>query len=554
MKKLFFLISIITFFSQCVTVKSTSEKIKNTSEYRIDRPKLVVGIVVDQMRYDYLIRFYNKYGNNGFKRLMNNGFNCENTHFNYIPTYTAVGHTSIYTGTTPSMHGIISNNWYDKELKKSIYCVDDDRYETLGSDKGGAASPYRLQTTTITDQLKLAQINKGKVIGISIKDRAAILPTGHSADAAYWFKGKKEAKFISSSYYMGKLPKWVTDFNNTGNTKKLLKVWNTLYNIETYTESIEDNNEFEWSFKGEQQPIFPHDLPNLMKANKNYNLLKSSPFGNTLIVDFAEAAIKGEQLGKSDATDFLAISFSSTDYIGHQYGSDSKEIEDTYIRLDKDLARFFNFLDTEIGTNNYTLFLTADHAVSPVPSYLKSRKINAGYFNKDEFKKRLNNVTYTYFSSKELILSFSNYQITLDRKKIKELNLNFDDVVNTIITEMISFKNVYKITSAKTLQNTQFTTGVLAALQKGYNQKISGDILIIPTPATISMKSHKGTSHGSAYNYDTHVPLLFYGKGVKKGTAKRYIPITNIAPTIANFLKIENPNGCTGEIILEVFE
>ena len=513
-----------------------------------DNPKLVVGIVIDQMRYDYLIRFYDKYGEGGFKRLMNEGYNCKNTHFNYIPTYTAVGHTSIYTGTTPSLHGIIGNDWYDKELKKKIYCVDDERYATVGAKKGGKKSPYRLQTTTVTDQLKLRFKKDSKVIGISIKDRAAILPAGHSANAAYWFRGKKDAKFISSSFYMNELPQWVKDFNQSNVAKNLLQVWNPLNDIATYTESISDNNNFEQCFKGEKSPIFPHNLPKLMKKNGNYDLLKASPFGNTLLEQFAEATIKGEKLGQIKQTDFLTMSFSSTDYVGHQYAPDSKEIEDTYLRLDKDLERFLNFLDKQIGQGNYFLFLTADHAAPSNPSYLKSLKINAGYFNKNEFISYLNEYTNTVFGSSKLIEYFYNNQIYLNREIIESLKLNYADVLEKIKDKAILFKGVYKAVTSKTLQNTNFTKGVLSALQNGYNQKYSGDILVEYKPAYL-YKKMKGTTHGTSYNYDTHVPLLFFGKGFKKGNTSKYISITQIAPTISYLLNIEFPNASSHNII-----
>ena len=554
MKNILFILFILFQFTNC---KSHESSVKNTEFKKvkpIDRPKLVVGIVVDQMRYDYLIRFYNKYGNDGFKRLMNDGFNCENTHINYIPSHTAVGHTSIYTGTTPSMHGIISNDWYDKKEKDFIYCVDDGNYQAVGTENTKGKSPYRMQTTTLTDQLKLAQINKGKVIGISLKDRASIFPAGHAADAAYWFKGKKEAKFITSNYYMNELPLWVKKFNDSGKAKSHLKTWNTLFNINSYSESIVDDNDFEYTYKGEKSPVFPHNLLELMNENGHYDLLKSTPFGNTLLIDFAKEAILGEELGKTDATDFLAISFSSTDYVGHQFGIDSKEIEDTYIRLDKDLAHLLKFLDEHVA-GEYSLFLTADHAAVPVPSYLKSKKIKAGYFDKKGLKALVKQILKEKYGTSDILAHFSNYQLFLDDEKLKFLKLDNNNVATVLADEILSFDNVYKTVTAKTLQTTNFTNGVLHYLQNGYNQKISGDVLIVPNPATIySYVNGKGTTHGSGYSYDTHVPLLFFGKGFKKGTSKRYIPIIDIAPTMSNLLKIENPNGNTGKIITEVLE
>lgn len=536
-------------FTAIVCVTINAQTIEN------QRPKLVVGIIVDQMRYDYLTRFNSKYGNGGFKRLINDGFSLENAHFNYIPTYTAVGHSSVYTGTTPSEHGIIGNNWYDKYAKKSIYCVDDGDYKSVGASDGGRKSPKRLLTTTIADELKMTQMRRGKVIGLSIKDRSAILPVGHAADAAYWFQGKNEGKFITSSYYMNKLPKWVIDFNNSGKAKQYVNsTWNTLYDIKTYTESIEDNNKYEGLFKGKDSPTFPYDLKKLKKTNGNYDIIKKTAFGNSIVKDFAKAAILGENLGKTTGvTDFLAVSFSSTDYVGHQFGVDSKEIEDSYLRLDKDLASFFNFLDEKVGKGEYTVFLTADHAAVQVPSYLQSLKIPGGYFDNDAFKKFVLNFTEQRFKSRELIENFSNWQIFLNKEKLRELNLDIASVATAIANKIIDFKGIYKTVTATTMQHTNFDRGILRVLQNGYNQKRSGDILIVPNPSLISY-SKTGSTHGSGYAYDTHVPIIFYGKGIKKGSLKRYVPIIDIAPTISNLLNISFPNGCTGTIISEALD
>ncbi|WP_442265524.1 alkaline phosphatase PafA [Tenacibaculum sp. ZS6-P6] len=512
--------------------------------------KLIVGIVVDQMRYDYLTRFDTKYGNGGFKRLINNGFSLENAHFNYIPTYTAVGHTSVYTGTTPNNHGIIGNNWYDKFEKKSIYCVDDNNYKTVGNEgDGGKKSPYRMLTTTVTDQLRLAQNMKGKTIGIGIKDRSAILPAGHTANAAYWFDGGSKGEWISSSFYMDKLPKWVLDFNSSGKVDAYLnEPWKTLYDINTYTESIADDNEFENTFKGEDRPVFPHDIPNLRSKNNNYSIIKAIPAGNSLTTDFAKAAIIGENLGQNEYTDFLTVSYSSTDYVGHQFGVDSKEIEDTYLRLDKELESLLIFLDEKIGKNNYSIFLTADHAAVQVPSYLKSVKIPANYLSSVKFLKYVNEITKKYFKAEDFVENISNFQIFLNKENIEKKNLTVKKVAEVISENVINYNGIYKSITATTLQNTQFNNGILRSLQNGYNQKYSGDVLLIPNPSTI-IYSKKGSTHGSGYSYDTHVPIIFYGNGILKGKSKEYHEIIDIAPTISNLLKIESPNGSTGKII-----
>ncbi|SFS71716.1 alkaline phosphatase PafA [Lutibacter maritimus] len=559
MKKILFILLLSISFTQCIAVKSkkttfvATEK-KQTNQVDFKRPKLIVGVVVDQMRYDYLIKFYKKYGENGFKKLMKLGYNLENVHYNYIPTYTAVGHTSIYTGTTPTNHGIISNNWYDKYEKKSIYCVDDDRYETVGAKTGGKKSPYRMLTTTISDQLRLAQNMKGKSIGVSIKDRSAILPAGHTANAAYWFEGGDEGKFISSTFYMNELPKWVTDFNNNGKANAYLnQIWNTFYDINSYTETLPDNNNYEGLFKGKETPTFPYNLAELRKLNDNYSLLKAIPFGNSIVTDFAEATIIGENLGTSNFTDFLAISYSSTDYVGHQFGVDAKELEDTYIRMDKEIERLLIILDSNVGKDNYTLFLTADHAAVEVPAYLNSLKIPGGYFNNQEFKTLVKKIALDNFKSKEIIEDISNYQIYLNKDKLKELKLDANYVSQIIADEILSIKNVYKTVTGHTLQTTNFDLGVLQTLQNGYNQKFSGDVLFVPNPTTITYDK-TGSTHGSGYSYDTHVPLIFYGSGIKKGQSDNYYPIIDIAPTITSFLKIAQTNGNTGKPIIEVLD
>jgi predicted AlkP superfamily pyrophosphatase or phosphodiesterase len=525
---------------------------KNTTP---KKPKLVVGIVIDQMRYDYLTRFADRYSENGFKRLLNDGFSLENAHYNLIPTYTAVGHASIYTGTTPSEHAIISNNWYDKFAKKFIYCVDDTNYKTIGNDSHeGEKSPYRMLTTTVTDQLHLAQNMHGKTIGIAIKDRSSILPAGHTANGAYWFSGGNYGQWISSSFYMEQLPTWVHKFNASKKVDDYLSTpWETLYDISTYTQSIADNNEFEGLNNGEKTPTFPHNVPALRKSNGNYSLIKAIPAGNSITADFAKAAIIGENLGKSEYTDFLTISFSSTDYVGHQYGPASVEIEDTYLRLDKDLAELFKTLDAEVGKGNYTIFLTADHAAVHVPAYLQSLKIPAHYFDGEKFKKHLTTITKKYFNSDKLIENVSNYQIFLNKEVVDSLGLNKNTVAQKIADEVVYFEGIYKAVTARTLQTTHFSEGILNSLQNGYNQKYSGDIMLLPYPATLS-RGRTGTSHGSGYSYDTHVPIIFYGNGIQKGSSSKRYEIVDIAPTIANLLQIEAPNSTSGKVVSEALE
>ncbi|MBV7270277.1 alkaline phosphatase PafA [Winogradskyella luteola] len=547
MKNIFTLIITMFLFFSC----SSQEKAIVSSEKNAlktdTKPKLVVGIVVDQMRYDYLTRFKSKFGDGGFKRMMRQGFNCKNNHFNYVPTYTGPGHTSVYTGTTPKYHGIISNHWYDKETKETVYCAQDDTVESVGTmSSAGKMSPHRMLTTTFGDENRLFTQMRGKTIGVAIKDRGAILPAGHTANAAYWFHGKDEGVWITSTFYRNDLPQWVKDFNTSGTVESYLKVWNTYLPIETYTESGSDLNNFEGGFTGKETATFPYDLATLKTENGGFDILKATAYGNSLTVDFAIAALKGEALGQDNETDVLTVSFSSTDYVGHNFGVNSKEIEDTYIRLDRDLERFFNYLDETVGEDEYTVFLTADHGAVNVPAYLQSVKIPSGYLDYNDRKERFTAFLESTYGTKDIVEDISNNQIFFNKAKLKELNLNIHEVEQALVDEQISYPNIAKVYTATAMNSTNFTTGIEVLLQNGFNQKRSGDVIIVNDIAHIAY--HKtGSTHGSGLNYDTHVPLLFYGKGIKHGETYDKTVIPDIAPTISALLDISFPNGATGE-------
>lgn len=535
--------------SACNT-KPNQEEITST-----DAPKLVVGVVVDQMRYDYLTKYVNHYSENGFKRLVREGYNLENAHYNFIPTKTAVGHASIFTGATPADHGIIANNWYDRFESKSVYCVDDFNFETIGASSGGQKSPKRMQTTTLSDQLNLDQNFRGKVIGIAIKDRSSILPAGHTANAAYWFVGKDLGHFISSSYYMDELPNWVTEFNAENRASAYLdRGWDTYSPIETYIESTADDNSYEGAFNGKDKAVFPYDLKTLKEFNGNLDLIKETPFGNSITTDFALAAITHEELGKGDFTDFLSISYSSTDYVGHQFGVDSKEVQDTYVRMDREIEKLLNHLDQEVGKGNYTLFLTADHAAVRVPNYLKDNNIPAGYVSNSNLKSFIDDMIQSKYNLSGLVENISNEQVFLNRKLILAKGLDLGEVADFVAQELVNFPTVYKAISGNNLQKSYIGDGILGRLQRGYNQKYSGDILYINMPSYISY-GPTGSTHGSGYNYDTHIPMVFFGNGIKSGgSSKEYYPIIDLVPTISRALDISLPNGSSGKIISEVLK
>ncbi|SDZ72688.1 alkaline phosphatase PafA [Psychroflexus halocasei] len=518
------------------------------------KPKLVVGVVVDQMRFDYLNKFENHYSDDGFKRLKSGGFEMKNLHFDYVPTYTAPGHTSVFTGTSPMMHGIISNSWFNKTNGEYVYCASDDSVNPLGTkDKAGKMSPHRLLTTTFADQNRLHTQFRGKTIGVSIKDRGAILPAGHTANAAYWFHGKDEGHFISSDFYFDELPEWVQEFNKSKIAKSYLKEWKTLKPIESYTESGSDENNYENGFKGKKKATFPYDLKKLSKKNGGYDILKATAYGNSLLLDFAKAAINHEKLGQGEFTDVLTLSFSSTDYVGHNFGVNSKEIQDTYVRLDLEIADLLNYLDKKVGEGNYTLFLTADHGAVHVPQFLKDEKIPAGYFDTKQFRKDVKSfVEENLDLDASVIRNISNNQIFLDYDQFKTYT-DFVEVQNELKHFLIQYDQIDKVFTRENIENNDMSYSAAELIKRGFNQKRSGDVIYALNPSVISY-SRKGSTHGSSLNYDTQAPFLIYGAGIKQGQSFRKAYITDIAPTISALLGTAMPNGATGHVIIEALK
>ena len=513
-------------------------KNKNSNE---SKSKIVVGIVVDQMRYDYIYRFWDDFGGNGFKKLVQQGYFCRNANFSYMPTFTGPGHASIFTGTTPSTHGIIANNWYDKKAKKSVYCAGDGEMHTVcnceeeqkdvGSEEG-KMSPHHMLTTTIGDELQLFN-SENKVIGISLKDRGAILSAGHSADAAYWMNS--DGDWITSSFYMDNLPKWLVNYQQERNA---------LYYLQG-----------SWDVNGS----FNYNLDSLF-ATKGGSAIKSTPYGNTILKDLAKEIIKEEKMGQTNSTDFLTISFSSTDYIGHQHGPHSDEIKDTYIKLDKDIADLLTTLENKVGYDNILLFLTADHGVVSEPSELLKRKIPAGYYNKSQIIQEIN----TYLKKKfnwpnkdveyNYILNFSNNQIFLNHDLINEnLHVNIEQVRKSCSNFLLNYDWVKNSFTSDQLHENEYQNPPHSLVQKGFNQKRSGDVIINPQSGWLGFSWRQGgTSHGSCFSYDTHVPLIFWGGQINHGRTDRNVYIRDIAPTICSLLNIASPNGCSGNTILEI--
>lgn len=539
-------IKVISFLSMALLGCGTASA-QQSNAAAIERPKLVVGIVVDQMRWDYLYRYQKRYTDGGFKRLLGEGFSCENTMIPYVPSVTAIGHTCIYTGSVPSIHGIASNNFV-KDGKK-VYCTDDDSVKPVGTTSVAALmSPRNLWVSTIGDEMKIASNGRAKVVGVALKDRASILPAGHNPNGAFWFDDQTGC-FITSSYYMDRLPKWVEAFNDKRLPEQYLsQKWNTLYPKNTYTESTTDENEYENGIREGVKATLPLNLPELYKKY-GYGIIRNTPFGNSLTLDMAKAAIDGEQLGADDETDLLTVSCSSTDYIGHQVGTHAIETEDTYLRLDKAIADFLAYLDSKVGKGNYLVFLSADHGAMNNAAFLQDRRIPAGSWDASATAKKLNHVlAKEYPEAGDIVKTVMNYQVFFNRDVIKSKQLDFDNIKQTVVNVLKEDPSVLYACDMAKASTESIPEEVKFRIINGYNRERSGDVVIILKP-NFYAHGMKGTDHGAWNSYDTHIPLVFMGWGIKHGATTKQTFMTDIAPTIAAMLHVQAPNGCVGKAI-----
>lgn len=534
-------------FSLCMVVTALC----STAQSSLQRPKLVVGIVVDQMRWDYLYRFYDRYDNNGgFKRMLNQGFTCENTFIPYAPTVTACGHSSIYTGTVPAINGITGNAWWDRSQMRTVYCTEDKTVNTVGStSSNGKQSPRNLLTTTICDELRIATNYKSKVIGISLKDRGGILPAGHSANAAYWYDNTT-GKWITSTYYTNELPQWVSSFNELKLVDEYYKKgWSLLYPANTYLQSTADEKKYEAKPFGTS---FPYNLSSF--AGKDYSKITTTPWGNTLTTDFAKNAVINEGLGSDNITDFLAVSYSSPDYIGHSFGPNSIESEDGFLRFDKELGEFFDFLDKKIGKGQYTVFLSADHGVAHIPEYMQENKLPGGRVFMGNVIKQLNKTLAENFKINDIIVSDDNYQLHLNHPALDSAKADKEDLIEWIVDYISAEPGIDRAFAVEDLNEIPLPDAIRKALNNGYYPPRNGDIQIILKPNYIEAWGNTGTTHGLWNPYDSHIPLLWYGWGIRQGKSNKEVYMTDIAPTIAALLHIQVPNGSVGKVITEVLK
>ncbi len=520
------------------------------------KPKLVVGIVVDQMRAEYLYRFQDNYTEEGFKRLMGDGFNVKNMHYNYVPTTTGAGHSSIYTGTTPAHHGIVNNNWYSRAESRTVYCaedmevslVDDPASMDPNKKENYSRSPKNLMANTITDELKLSTNGRSKVVGVSLKDRSAIFPSGHMADHAYWYHSGN-GNFISSSYYGEQLPDWLIDFNKKQLSDSLMNLtWAPFLPMERYQNSNPDDSPFEKIYKGNTKSTFPYNLKKLRKQNGDLAMLTEVPFGNTIVTEMAMATIDGEGLGKGKDMDFLALSYSSTDYVGHYFGIRSKELEDIYVRLDRELARLLAHLDKTVGKGNYLVFLTADHAASNHPGFLEQKGLPGSSYDPKLIGQKLNEYLSKESGIENGVLFIDNTQVYL----APEIRAN-TELLKKVALYLQNLDSVKEVFVPALHEWSLMNSTIGEFVRNAYNSKNSGDILLHSFPGWMDQRDY-GTTHGTAYTTDTHVPMLWYGWGVKQGWSVAPHTITQIAPTLSMFLDIPLPDASDRRPIGEIFE
>ncbi|MEQ1625351.1 MAG: alkaline phosphatase PafA [Sediminibacterium sp.] len=547
MKKNVFLLLLLVFAQQTMSQTKTSAP-------AVSKPKLVVGIVIDQMRWDYLYRFQPLFkANGGFKRMMGEGFSCDNTMIPYAPTVTACGHTCVYTGSVPAIHGIAGNAWWDNQLNRVVYCSEDKSVKTVGSNTdAGQMSPKNMLTTSICDELRISSNFKSKVIGVALKDRGSILPAGHSANAAYWYDSKT-GNFITSSFYMNALPAWVNQFNNRKLVDSLYALgWKTGLSKETFADyATDDVKGYEGKPFGKDAIAFPYDLSAFI--GKDYSKIATTPQGNSLTTEMAKSAVIAEQLGKGTATDFLALSFSSTDYIGHSFGPNSWEQVDDYVKLDDELGKLLSFLDAQVGKNQYTVFLTADHAVAHVPGFMKEHKLPGGNFDDNTARKEMNDMIKEKYGVSGAVESLFNYQVTLNHNKLDSAKADINTIKQQIIQLLLKKEAVANAFETSKIMATSIPQVQREMFANGYYPNRGGDIQFVLKSGYMEGGT-TGTTHGLWAPYDAHIPLLFYGWGIKKGNSHREVYMTDIAPTMAALLKIQMPSGNIGHVITEVMK
>lgn len=524
-------------------------------------PKLVVSIVVDQLRYDYLDRFYSQFGEGGFRLLTDKGAFMTFAQYDYSPTITAPGHASYFSGSAPVIHGIISNEWFDKRTGQMMYCVSDPDVTGVGTDpqaKAGKMSPRNFIGATVADQMRLHW--GSKVIAMSVKDRGAILPSGKKPTGAFWFEGAT-GNFITSSYYMKDLPEWVKAFNAQKRADSYIgQKWERLLDEKEYANA--DDVVGEASLAGEEGRVFPHQV--IKAEQEGYEPILSTPFGNQILAEFAKAAIDGEKLGQGDKPDLLCLSFSSNDYVGHKFGPYSQEVQDITLRLDRQLQELFAYLDQKIGLENVAMLLTADHGVAPTPEFAAEQGLGGGRPGLSDLLmdlqakivERFGPGRYFLASKGQLKPRLVDGLLYFNHPTLLEKQISPESFTAFIREWALSTGIFHAVYGREQLLEGRAPGVIGQRVMNGFNGERSGDVLLTLKPFLISGsgKPGTGTTHGTPFTYDTHIPVLFYGHAFIPGRYPDEFHITDIAPTISAALGIQEPPGCMGKPMARILK
>jgi predicted AlkP superfamily pyrophosphatase or phosphodiesterase len=522
-----------------------------------DRPKLIIGIVVEQLRYDHLEKFRDRLSENGIKKLLNEGTFFRNASYQYILTQSAPGHATIATGTEPSYHGITSDNWYVPLKNELIYCTKDISVNPVGgSYETGLHSPVNLHASTFTDELKMATNGKSKVFAVGLKEHASILSAGHAANGAFWFDNTT-GTWMSCTYYMNTLPSWVGDFNAMKYPESYLNsTWSRYKQLKDYYDCLPDTNNFETGFNGIS--YFPYDLRKLSSktsrsSGRDFSMLRETPFGDTFTTGFAIRLIEKEDLGMDDITDFLGICYSSTDYIGHRFGPSSVEMADAIMRLDHEIEILLTYLNDNLGKKNILVYLTSAHGISEIPAVLESNRIPAGYFRQNQALQLLRSYLNAVYGEGDWVKGYSEKQVFLNRTLVEDARIPLEEIQKKVARFLIQFTGVASAYPYSAFEANDFGNGNLRRIINNFSPQRSGDVIVTLNPGWVEKETEQVTNHNSPYEYDSHVPLVWYGWTVNRASVTRKVNITDIAATLSTLCKVPYPNACTGEPMFELF-
>jgi len=524
-----------------------------------EKPKLVIGIVIEQFRYDYINKYWNNFSEGGFKRLINEGTFCKNASYDFFFTQSAPAHATLVTGTDPRVHGIVADNWYHPLRDEIVYCTSNSDVDPVGgSFEHGLHSPVNLLPSTFGDELKLSNGGESKVFAVGMKEHASILSGGHSANAAYWYDNKT-GTWMSSTHYIDSLPGWVNEFNGMMLSDTYLNGdWNHLLPVDEYSRALPDTNKYEIGLQG--QKWFPYDLKKMSSSSvlgilnkkRDYSILEEVPAANTFTSDFAIRLIDEETLGEDDITDFLSVSFSATDNIGHHFGPSSLEMADALIRFDRDLAHFLDYIVDKVGKKNVLIYLTSAHGVAEAPDLLHDKKIPSGHFKFNQALTLLKSYLNVLYGEGNWVKGYYEKQIYLNRTLIEDANLSLFEVQNQAARFITQFNGVSFAVAANIIENNDFSKGHYRMIRNSFDPVRSGDIIINLKPAWVENGKYV-TNHNSPYEYDSHVPLIWYGWTVNRASVTRTVNMNEVAATLSSLCKVQVPNACVGEPMTELF-